>query len=181
MARVELGAQAYSIRDRLVSQPAAGMAIYQLPGSNAIATAKAARKVMEEAKKRFPADMDYGDVLDTTRSVTEGINEITKTLFQALLLVILVVFLFLQNWRATLIPALAVPVSLIGTLRCPPVSRILDQYPVPLRSGLAIGLVVDDAIVVVEAVERHIEEGMSPKYRRRRPWKKFRGRWWPLP
>ncbi len=163
VARIELGAQAYSIRDRLDSQPAAGMAIYQLPGSNAIATAKAARKVMEEAKKRFPADMDYGDVLDTTRSVTEGINEITKTLFQALLLVILVVFLFLQNWRATLIPALAVPVSLIGTFAVFPLLGFSINTLSLFGLVLAIGLVVDDAIVVVEAVERHIEEGMSPK------------------
>ncbi|MFH0872901.1 MAG: multidrug efflux RND transporter permease subunit [bacterium] len=163
VARIELGAQAYSIRDRLDSQPAAGIAIYQLPGSNAIATAKAARKVMEEAKKRFPADIDYGDVLDTTRSVTEGINEITKTLLQALLLVILVVFLFLQSWRATLIPALAVPVSLIGTFAVFPLLGFSINTLSLFGLVLAIGLVVDDAIVVVEAVERHIEEGMSPR------------------
>ena len=163
VARIELGAQAYSIRDRLDSQPAAGIAIYQLPGSNAIATAKAARKVMEEAKKRFPADIDYGDVLDTTRSVTEGINEITKTLLQALLLVILVVFLFLQSWRATLIPALAVPVSLVGTFAVFPFLGFSINTLSLFGLVLAIGLVVDDAIVVVEAVERHIEEGMSPR------------------
>ena len=163
VARIALGAQAYSIRDRLDSQPAAGIAIYQLPGSNAIATAKAARKVMEEAKKRFPADIDYGDVLDTTRSVTEGINEITKTLLQALLLVILVVFLFLQSWRATLIPALAVPVSLVGTFAVFPFLGFSINTLSLFGLVLAIGLVVDDAIVVVEAVERHIEEGMSPR------------------
>ena len=163
VARIELGAQAYSIRDRLDGQPAAGIAIYQLPGSNAIATAKAARKVMEEAKKRFPADIDYGDVLDTTRSVTEGINEITKTLLQALLLVILVVFLFLQSWRATLIPALAVPVSLVGTFAVFPFLGFSINTLSLFGLVLAIGLVVDDAIVVVEAVERHIEEGMSPR------------------
>ena len=163
VARIELGAQAYSIRDRLDGQPAAGMAIYQLPGTNAIATAKAARKVMEEAKKRFPADLDYGVVLDTTRTVTEGINEIIKTLLQALLLVILVVFLFLQSWRATLIPALAVPVSLIGTFAVFPLLGFSINTLSLFGLVLAIGLVVDDAIVVVEAVERHIEEGMSPK------------------
>jgi len=163
VARMELGAQSYSIRDRFDGREACGMAIYQLPGSNAIATARAARKVMEEAKKRFPADLDYGVVLDTTRPITEGIREITKTLLLALLLVILVVFLFLQSWRATLIPALAVPVSLIGTFAVFPFLGFSINTLSLFGLVLAIGLVVDDAIVVVESVERHIEEGKSPK------------------
>jgi HAE1 family hydrophobic/amphiphilic exporter-1 len=163
VARMELGAQSYSLRNRFDGKSACGMAIYQLPGSNAIATAQAARKVMEEAKKRFPADLDYGVVLDTTRPVTEGIREITKTLFLALLLVILVVFLFLQSWRATLIPALAVPVSLIGTFSVFPFLGFSINTLSLFGLVLAIGLVVDDAIIVVESVERHIEEGRSPK------------------
>ena len=163
VARMELGAQSYSIRDRFDGREACGMAIYQLPGSNAIATSRAARKVMEEAKKRFPADIDYGIVLDTTRPITEGIREITKTLLLALLLVILVVFLFLQSWRATLIPALAVPVSLIGTFAAFPFLGFSINTLSLFGLVLAIGLVVDDAIVVVECVERHIEEGRSPK------------------
>jgi HAE1 family hydrophobic/amphiphilic exporter-1 len=163
IARMELGAQSYSIRDRFDGKLACGMAIYQLPGSNAIATAQAARKVMEEAKKRFPADLDYGVVLDTTRPVTEGIHEIIVTLLEALLLVILVVFLFLQSWRATLIPALAVPVSLVGTFVVFPFLGFSINTLSLFGLVLAIGLVVDDAIVVVESVERHMEEGKTPK------------------
>jgi HAE1 family hydrophobic/amphiphilic exporter-1 len=163
VARIELGAQSYSIRDRLDGKEGAGMAVYQLPGTNAIATAKAARKVMEEAKKRFPADLDYAVALDTTRPITEGINEITKTLLEALVLVILVVYLFLQSWRATLIPALAVPVSLIGTFAVFPILGFSINTLSLFGLVLAIGLVVDDAIVVVEAVTRHIEEGLSPR------------------
>ncbi|MBI5585532.1 MAG: efflux RND transporter permease subunit, partial [Deltaproteobacteria bacterium] len=121
VARVELGTQSYSINGRIDGRPAGIMAIYQLPGSNALATVQAIKKLMNEAKKRFPADLDYTVALDTTRSINEGIKEIVITLLEALLLVILVVFLFLQGWRATLIPALAVPVSLIGTFAVFPV------------------------------------------------------------
>src|SRR5689334_17536687 len=115
VARVELGAQVYTLRGRLNGKPSAVIAIYQLPGSNALDASKAAREFMEQAKQRFPADLDYAVSLDTTLAVSQGIKEITKTLWQALLLVILVVFIFLQGWRASLIPLLAVPVSLIGT------------------------------------------------------------------
>ena len=118
---------------------------------------------MEEAKKRFPADLEYTVALDTTRSINEGIREILKTLFAALALVILVVFVFLQGWRATLIPALAVPVSLIGTFAVFPILGFSINTLSLFGLVLAIGLVVDDAIIVVEAVERHIEEGLSPK------------------
>jgi HAE1 family hydrophobic/amphiphilic exporter-1 len=163
VARIELGAQVYNIRGRLNGKPAANIAIYQLPGTNAIATAKGAKKLMEEAKERFPADLDYVVSLDTTRAITEGINEITKTLFAALILVIIVVFIFLQSWRATLIPALAVPVSLVGTFAVFPILGFSINTLSLFGLVLAIGLVVDDAIVVVEAVERHIEEGLSPK------------------
>jgi hydrophobic/amphiphilic exporter-1 (mainly G- bacteria), HAE1 family len=163
VARIDLGAQVYNIKGRLNGKPAANIAIYQLPGSNAIATANAARKVMEEAKGRFPADLDYVLGLDTTRAITEGIHEIVKTLFIAMILVIIVVFIFLQGWRPTLIPTLAVPVSLIGTFAVFPLLGFSINTLSLFGLVLAIGLVVDDAIVVVEAVERHIEEGLSPK------------------
>jgi HAE1 family hydrophobic/amphiphilic exporter-1 len=163
VARIELGAQVYTLRGRLNGQPAAVIAVYQLPGSNALDTSKAARKYMEEAKQRFPADLDYAISLDTTLAVSQGIKEISQTLWQALLLVILVVFIFLQGWRASLIPLLAVPVSLIGTFVLFPIFGFSINTLSLFGLVLAIGLVVDDAIVVVEAVERHIEEGMTPK------------------
>jgi len=163
VARIELGAQTYNLWSRIDGKPAAVMAVYQLPGTNAIATVQGARKVMDEARKRFPTDLDYTIALDTTRSIKEGISEIVKTLFIALALVIIVVFVFLQGWRATLIPALAVPVSLIGTFAVFPMLGFSINTLSLFGLVLAIGLVVDDAIVVVEAVERHIEEGLSPK------------------
>jgi HAE1 family hydrophobic/amphiphilic exporter-1 len=163
VARVELGAQVYTLRGRLNGQPSAVIAVYQLPGSNALDASKAAREFMEQAKQRFPTDLDYAISLDTTLAVSQGIKEITKTLWQALLLVILVVFIFLQGWRASLIPLLAVPVSLIGTFVLFPLFGFSINTLSLFGLVLAIGLVVDDAIVVVEAVERHIEEGMKPK------------------
>src|SRR4051812_40759041 len=163
VARVELGAQVYTLRGRLNGKPSAVIAVYQLPGSNALDASDAAKKFMEQAKQRFPADLDYAISLDTTLAVSQGIKEITKTLWQALLLVILVDFIFLQGWRATLIPLLAVPVSLIGTFVLFPLFGFSINTLSLFGLVLAIGLVVDDAIVVVEAVERHIEEGMKPK------------------
>jgi HAE1 family hydrophobic/amphiphilic exporter-1 len=163
VARIELGAQTYNLWSRIDGKPAAVMAVYQLPGTNAIATVQGARKVLDEARKRFPADLDYTVSLDTTRSINEGISEIVKTLFAALALVILVVFVFLQGWRATLIPALAVPVSLIGTFAVFPMLGFSINTLSLFGLVLAIGLVVDDAIIVVEAVERHMGEGLSPK------------------
>jgi len=163
IARIDLGAQTYNLRGRLNGQPAAILALYQLPGTNAVKAAQAVRKLMAEAKQRFPTDMDYAVSLDQTLSVTEGLRDIIKTLFQALVLVIIVVFIFLQNWRATLIPLCAVPVSLIGTFVLFPLFGFSINSLSLFGLVLAIGLVVDDAIVVVEAVERHIEEGMSPR------------------
>src|ERR671918_1059953 len=163
VARVELGAQKYNQIGRLNGNPAAIIAIYQLPGSNAIDTMNRAKQLMEDLKKRFPQDLDYTVSLDTTLAVTAGIEEIVKTLFEALALVIIVVFIFLQNWRATLIPLLAVPVSLVGTFAIFPLLGFSINTLSLFGLVLAIGLVVDDAIVVVEAVEHHIEEGMSPK------------------
>jgi HAE1 family hydrophobic/amphiphilic exporter-1 len=163
VARIELGSQTYNTVSRVDGRPAAMLGVYQLPGTNALTTVAGVKKVMEEARKRFPADLEYSVNLDTTRSINEGIHEILKTLLEALALVILVVFLFLQGWRATLIPALAVPISLIGTFAVFPLLGFSINTLSLFGLVLAIGLVVDDAIIVVEAVERHIEEGLSPK------------------
>lgn len=163
VGRIELGAQNYSMIGRLNGKPAALIALYQLPGSNAIEAADGAKKLMAELKTRFPEDLDYVVALDTTLAVTEGIKEIEHTLFEALALVIFVVFLFLQGWRPTLIPLLAVPVSLIGTFMLFPVLGFSINTLSLFGLVLAIGLVVDDPIVVVEAVEHHIENGLSPK------------------
>src|SRR5437762_1005109 len=163
VARVQLGAQVYNLQGRLDGKPAAVVAIYQLPGSNAIAAAKGAKALMAEAKKRFPPGLDYAVALDTTLPVTEGIVEIKHTFIEAIILVILVVFIFLQGWRAALIPLLAVPVSLIGTFAVFPLLGFSINTLSLFGLVLAIGLVVDDAIVVVEAVEHHIEDGMSPR------------------
>src|SRR5207237_2243398 len=130
---------------------------------NAVDAAVNVKKLMAQMKHRFPEDIDYVVALDQTRAVTEGIKEIVKTLLIALALVILVVYLFLQGWRATLIPLLAVPVSLVGTFVLFPVFGFSINTLSLFGVVLAIGLVVDDAIVVVEAVEHHIEEGMSPR------------------
>jgi HAE1 family hydrophobic/amphiphilic exporter-1 len=163
VARIELGAQNYQQLARFGGKPAAIVAVYQAPGSNALAVANGVKKTMEELKQRFPADLYCAIGLDTTRSVTEGIREIVETLVIAIILVLLVVFIFLQNWRATLIPMIAVPVSLIGTFAVFPLLGFSINTLSLFALVLAIGLVVDDAIVVVEAVEHHIEDGMSPR------------------
>jgi hydrophobic/amphiphilic exporter-1 (mainly G- bacteria), HAE1 family len=163
VSRIELGAQNYQQIARFGGQPAGIIAVFQSPGSNALEVADGVKKTMADLKERFPADLDYAVSLDTTRSVTEGIREIVETLLIAIVLVILVVFLFLQNWRATLIPMIAVPVSLIGTFAIFPLLGFSINTLSLFALVLAIGLVVDDAIVVVEAVEHHIEEGMSPR------------------
>jgi hydrophobic/amphiphilic exporter-1 (mainly G- bacteria), HAE1 family len=163
VARVELGAQDYSVAGRLNGKPSAIVAVYQLPGSNAVDAANGVKKLMAEMKNRFPSDMDFTLSLDSTRSVVEGIREIIITLLIAIVLVIMVVYLFLQGWRATLIPLLAVPVSLVGTFVFFPLFGFSINTLSLFGLVLAIGLVVDDAIVVVEAVERHIEDGMTPK------------------
>ena len=163
VGRIELGAQSYNMIGRLNGKPAAIIALYQMPGTNAIEAADGAKKLMAQLKERFPADLDYVVALDTTLAVTEGIKEIVKTLYEALILVIIVVFIFLQGWRSTLIPLLAVPVSLVGTFMLFPLFGFSINTLSLFGLVLAIGLVVDDAIVVVEAVEHHIEQGMSPK------------------
>jgi hydrophobic/amphiphilic exporter-1 (mainly G- bacteria), HAE1 family len=163
VARIELGAQDYSLISRLNGKNAAILAVYQLPGSNAVQTAAGVRKLMSQMKQRFPEDIDYAISLDQTSAVTEGMREIIETLIIAIVLVILVVFLFLQDWRATLIPLLAVPVSLVGTFVFFPLFGFSINTLSMFGLVLAIGLVVDDAIVVVEGVQRHIEEGLAPK------------------
>ena len=163
VARVELGGQVYNIRGRFQGQNAAIIAVYQLPGSNAVDTMKQMREFFEQQSKQFPAGLQYTVALDTTLAITDGIQEIVKTLFEAMVLVIIVVFIFLQGWRATLIPLIAVPVSLIGTFALFPMLGFSINTLSLFGMVLAIGLVVDDAIVVVEAIESHIEEGLSPK------------------
>jgi HAE1 family hydrophobic/amphiphilic exporter-1 len=163
VARVELGAQNYSVVSRFNGQPSTALAVYQLPGSNAVDAADGVRRRFEELKKRFPKGLDYSIPIDTTRAVRSGISEIEWTLGEAMLLVILVVYVFLQNWRATLIPLLAVPVSLIGAFILFPTLGFSINTLSLFGLVLAIGLVVDDAIVVVEAVEHHMEEGMTPR------------------
>src|SRR5438309_1738840 len=163
VARVEMGAQDYTVISHLNGKPSAIVAVYQLPGSNAVQAADGVKKLLAEEKQRLPQGVDYGIALDTTRAVSEGIKEIVVTLLIAILLVIIVVYIFLQGWRATLIPLLAVPVSLVGTFVLFPVFGFSINTLSLFGLVLAIGLVVDDAIVVVEAVEHHIEEGMSPR------------------
>src|SRR4051794_2636064 len=163
VARIELGAQTYSLNGRLDGKPAAVLACYQLPGTNALEAADGVKALMARVANQFPADMSYAISLDTTRAVTAGMQEIVYTLLEALALVILVVFIFLQGWRATLIPLCAVPVSLIGTFTLFPLFGFTINTLALFGLVLAIGLVVDDAIVVVEAVEHHIEQGLSPR------------------
>jgi hydrophobe/amphiphile efflux-1 (HAE1) family protein len=163
VARVELGTQTYNAASRLNGGPAAILSVYQLPGANGLEVAAEVVKVMEEMSADFPDDIEYLVSLDTTLAIEEGISEIITTLFQAVALVILVVFIFLQNARATLIPSLAVPVSLIGTFAVFPLLGFSINTLSLLGLVLAIGIVVDDAIVVVEAVTKKMEEGLKPK------------------
>ncbi|MGA2447447.1 MAG: efflux RND transporter permease subunit, partial [Polyangiaceae bacterium] len=163
VARSELGSLNYQQYGTFNGKPAAVIAAFQTPGSNALEVADAIRHTMAELAKRFPPGMDYKVSLDTTAPVKAGIREIVETLVEAIALVVLVVFVFLQSWRATLIPLLTVPVSLVGALAVFPALGFSINTLSLFGLVLAIGLVVDDAIVVVEAVEHHIEEGMTPR------------------
>src|SRR6187399_2984069 len=163
VARIELGTMLYNALGRHDGKPAAVIAVFQIPGTNAVDVADRIKSTMEDLSKRFPRDMEYLVSLDTTLPVTEGINEIVHTLLEAVVLVIIVVFVFLQNWRATLIPLLTVPVSLVGAFIFFPALGFSINVLSLLGLVLAIGIVVDDAIVVVEAVMHHIEHGMTPK------------------
>lgn len=163
VATVSLGTESYASVAKLNGSPAGTIGIKQMPGSNALEVADNVKKTIEGLSKRFPQDLKYTVSLDTTLAISEGINEIIHTLIEAIILVIIVVFIFLQNWRATLIPLLTVPVSLIGVFMLFPILGFSVNVLSLLGLVLAIGIVVDDAIVVVEAVMHHIEQGMSPR------------------
>ena len=163
VARIELGAQTYTQQAFTNGQPSAVICLYQNPGSNALSAANSAKAKMAELQRHFPSDMKVALTLDTTVPVTEGAREIVITLLEAIGLVILVVFIFLQNWRATLIPILTIPVSLVGAFMFFPAVGFSINTLALLGLVLAVGLVVDDAIVVVEAIEAKIEQGRSPR------------------
>jgi HAE1 family hydrophobic/amphiphilic exporter-1 len=163
VARVELGTLNYQQYGLFNGKPAAVIAAFQAPGSNALEVAQAIRTAMADVAKHFPPGIEYRVSLDTTAPVKAGMHEIIETLIEAVLLVVLVVFVFLQSWRATLIPLLTVPVSLIGAFALFPLLGFSVNTLSLFGLVLAIGLVVDDAIVVVEAVEHHIEQGMAPR------------------
>ena len=163
VARVELGVETYNAATRLNGKECAMIALYQAPGSNAVALAETVKTTMAELSQSFPKSMKYDISLDTTTAITAGIKEIIETLFIALALVILVVFIFIQDWRAALIPTIAIPVSLLGAFIVFPIIGFTINVLSLLGLVLAIGIVVDDAIVVVEAVQVNIEKGMSPR------------------
>ena len=163
VARIQLGALNYQQIGRVNGEPGCAIAVFQAPGSNALEVAAGVKQAMNELRDRFPPDLTFAYTLDTTQAVSEGIREILITLVEAMILVVFVVYLFLQNWRATLIPMVAVPVSLIGTFAAFPALGFSVNTLSLFGLVLAIGLVVDDAIVVVEAVEHHIEHGMTPR------------------
>jgi hydrophobe/amphiphile efflux-1 (HAE1) family protein len=163
IARVELGVETYNAFTRMNGKPCAMIALYQAPGSNAVALAEQVKTTMADLARSFPKSMRYDISLDTTTAITAGIDEIIETLFIALALVVLVVFIFIQDWRATLIPTIAIPVSLLATFMAFPLIGFTINVLSLLGLVLAIGIVVDDAIVVVEAVQVKIEEGMTPK------------------
>ena len=163
VGRAELGARSYTIGSTLDGKPTVGLAIYQQPGGNALATAQQIRKVMEELATRFPTGLEYRIDYDTTGFVQESVSAVVHTLFEAVALVILVVLVFLQTWRASVIPLVAVPVSLIGTFAAMAALGFSLNNISLFGLVLAIGIVVDDAIVVVENVERNIALGMGAK------------------
>ena len=163
VARIELGAQSYDLEGRYKGKPTALLVTFLAPGFNALDTIRQVRQRMDDLSKTFPPGVSYDVPYDTTRFIEVSIEEVVKTLRDAMILVILVVYLFLQSWRATLIPAVAVPVSLIGTFAGMSALGFSINTLTLFGMILAIGIVVDDAIVVVENVERHIEDGLSPK------------------
>ncbi|HOW64436.1 MAG TPA: efflux RND transporter permease subunit, partial [Verrucomicrobiota bacterium] len=175
VARVELGAQTYDLKARLNESPAGAIGIYLAPGANAIETAATVRKILEEAKSKFPPDMSYDITLDSTLPIKASMEEIVHTLFEAVVLVLIVVYVFLQSFRATLIPMCTVPVSLLGAFIMFPVLGFSVNVLTMFGLVLAIGIVVDDAIVVVEAVQHHLEHGMTPVEATRQAMKEVSG------
>ena len=162
VARVELGAQDYNTNTYLSGKPTVVIAVFQRPGSNALAAAKAVSAEMETMSKRFPKGLEYKVIYNPTEFIAQSIDAVQHTLLEAVVLVVLVILVFLQSWRAAIIPVIAIPVSLIGTF------AVLAAFGYSLNNlslfglVLAIGIVVDDAIVVVENVERNLEHGLSP-------------------
>jgi len=175
VGHVELGAQTYDMRARLNQKPAGAIGVYLAPGANALETADNVRKVLEEAKLRFPSDMEYEVTLDSTLPIKASMEEIVHTLFEAIILVLLVVYIFLQSFRATIIPMLTVPVSLLGVFIAFPLLGFSVNVLTMFGLVLAIGIVVDDAIVVVEAVQHHLERGKSPVEATRQAMKEVSG------
>src|SRR5258705_475389 len=175
VGRVELGAQTYDLRARLNKAAAGAIGIYLAPGANALETAENVKKILASAKERFPADMDYDIALDSTLPIKASMHEIVHTLFEAVILVLIVVFVFLQSFRATIIPMCTVPVSLLGAFIMFPVLGFSVNVLTMFGLVLAIGIVVDDAIVVVEAVQHHLEHGMTPVEATRQAMKEVSG------
>ncbi len=175
VGRVELGAQTYDLRARLNKSPAGAIGVYLAPGANAIETANNVKKILETAKKQFPPDMDYDIALDSTLPITASMHEIVHTLVEAIILVLIVVYIFLQSFRATIIPMCTVPVSLLGVFIAFPALGFSINTLTMFGLVLAIGIVVDDAIVVVEAVQHHIEHGLSPQDATRQAMKEVSG------
>src|ERR1700730_9821456 len=163
VARVDLGAQTYALRARLNQTPAAALGVYLAPGANALQTSDQIKRVLKERADQFPPDMKYETTLDFTAPIKASMHEIQHTLIEAIILVLLVVYLFLQSFRATIIPMLTVPVSLLGAFIAFPLLGFSVNTLTLFGLVLAIGIVVDDAIVVVEAVQHHIEHGLSPR------------------
>ncbi len=163
VGRVELGSSNYSMSANLNNKPTAAIGIYQLPGANALTVAKEVRQTVEKMSKKFPPGMQYAIPFDTTKFVKASVDEVYKTLFEATILVLIVIMVFLQNFRATLVPTTTVPVTIIGAF----FAMLLLHYSINLLTlfalVLAIGIVVDDAIVIVEGVTQHIEKGETPK------------------
>jgi HAE1 family hydrophobic/amphiphilic exporter-1 len=175
IGRVELGAQTYDLRARLNKSPAGAIGVYLAPGANALETANNVKKILARAKERFPADMDYDITLDSTLPIKASMEEIVHTLFEAVILVLIVVYVFLQSFRATIIPMCTVPVSLLGAFIMFPVLGFSVNVLTMFGLVLAIGIVVDDAIVVVEAVQHHIEHGKTPVEATRQAMKEVSG------
>ena len=163
VARVELGAQDYTVNAYLDNQTATALVLFQRPGSNALATAAAVRAAMEDLRKSFPAGIDYSIVYNPTEFIQKSVDAVVRTFFEAALLVVLVVLVFLQTWRAAIIPIIAIPVSIVGAFTFMGALGITFNTLSMFGLVLAIGIVVDDAIVVVENVERYLRQGMSPK------------------
>ena len=175
IGRVDLGAQTYALRARLDEAPAGALGVYLAPGANAIQTANNVKKILDDAATRFPPDMEYNITLDSTLPILASMDEIVHTLIEAIILVLIVVYIFLQSFRATIIPMLTVPVSLLGVFIAFPMLGFSVNTLTMFGLVLAIGIVVDDAIVVVEAVQHHIEHGMTPVEATRQAMKEVAG------